>query len=82
VKIVCVLYDDPVDGYPAAYARDDVPRLEPYPNGQTLPTPHDKRAKLPLDQLVSNRLPLDEIAAGFEQTGRGDGIRTLISMSN
>jgi formate dehydrogenase len=38
-KIVCVLYDDPVDGYPASYARDDLPRLERYPDGQTLPTP-------------------------------------------
>ena len=23
-KILCVLYDDPVDGYPKAYARDDI----------------------------------------------------------
>jgi formate dehydrogenase len=38
-KIICVLYDDPVDGYPTSYARDDLPRLERYPDGQTLPTP-------------------------------------------
>jgi formate dehydrogenase len=38
-KILCVLYADPVDGYPAAYARDDLPKLECYPDGQTLPTP-------------------------------------------
>lgn len=38
-KILCVLYDDPVDGYPAAYARDGVPSLDRYPNGQTLPAP-------------------------------------------
>ena len=38
-KVVCVLYDDPVDGYPQSYARDDVPQLTGYPNGQTLPTP-------------------------------------------
>jgi len=37
--IVCVLYDDPVDGYPSSYARDDIPTLERYPDGQTLPTP-------------------------------------------
>ncbi len=24
-KILCVLYDDPVDGYPPAYARDEIP---------------------------------------------------------
>jgi len=38
-KIVCVLYDDPVSGYPKSYPRDDLPRLERYPDGQTLPTP-------------------------------------------
>ena len=38
-KIVCVLYDDPVDGYPSSYARDDVPKIEAYPDGQTAPTP-------------------------------------------
>ena len=39
VKIVCALYDDPVDGYPPKYARDDVPNLGSYPDGQTMPTP-------------------------------------------
>ena len=39
MKIVCVLYADPVDGYPTNYPRDDLPRLENYPDGQTLPTP-------------------------------------------
>ena len=38
-KIICVLYDDPVTGYPASYARDDLPQPERYPDGQTLPTP-------------------------------------------
>lgn len=38
-KIVCVLYDDPVDGYPPSYARDEVPTIERYPGGQTTPTP-------------------------------------------
>jgi formate dehydrogenase len=38
-KILCVLYDDPVDGYPPKYARDDIPKLSRYPDGQTLPTP-------------------------------------------
>jgi formate dehydrogenase len=38
-KVVCVLYDDPVDGYPKSYARDDLPELTGYPGGQTLPTP-------------------------------------------
>jgi formate dehydrogenase len=38
-KVVCVLYDDPAGGYPKSYARDDIPKLERYPDGQTLPTP-------------------------------------------
>ncbi len=38
-KIICVLYDDPVEGYPKSYARDDVPKLERYPGGQTMPSP-------------------------------------------
>lgn len=38
-KIICVLYDDPVTGYPTSYARDDLPQPERYPDGQTLPTP-------------------------------------------
>lgn len=38
-KVVCVLYDDPIDGYPTSYARDDLPKIDQYPGGQTLPTP-------------------------------------------
>jgi formate dehydrogenase len=38
-KVVLVLYDDPVDGYPKLYARDDLPKIDHYPGGQTLPTP-------------------------------------------
>ena len=38
-KVVCVLYPDPVDGYPKTYARDAVPAIARYPSGQTTPTP-------------------------------------------
>src|SRR6201996_3881766 len=38
-KVLCVLYADPVDGYPPEYARDGIPRIERYPDGQTAPTP-------------------------------------------
>ncbi|MDQ6826078.1 MAG: NAD-dependent formate dehydrogenase [Candidatus Eremiobacteraeota bacterium] len=38
-KIVCVLYDDPIDGFPKSYARSELPKLDRYPGGQTLPTP-------------------------------------------
>ena len=30
-KVVCVLYDDPIDGYPPKYARDDIPKITKYP---------------------------------------------------
>src|SRR5436305_8207092 len=39
-KVLSVLYDDPVDGYPAAYARNDIPQIGSYPGGQTTPSPH------------------------------------------
>ena len=42
-KILCVLYDDPVAGYPTSYARDDIPKIERYPGGQTTPTPRADR---------------------------------------
>ena len=38
-KVLCVLYDDPVEGFPPNYARDTIPTLTHYPDGQTLPTP-------------------------------------------
>ena len=38
-KILCVLYPDPDAGYPPHYARDDVPTISGYANGQTAPAP-------------------------------------------
>jgi formate dehydrogenase len=40
-NVLCVLYDDPVDGYPPRYARDDIPRINRYYDGQLTPTPKD-----------------------------------------
>jgi formate dehydrogenase len=37
--VLCVLYDDPVDGYPTRYPRDEIPRIERYYGGQTTPSP-------------------------------------------
>jgi len=37
--VLCVLYDDPINGYPPSYARDDIPKIERYRGGQTTPTP-------------------------------------------
>jgi formate dehydrogenase len=38
-KVLCVLYDDPVGGFPKSYAREDIPKIERYPGGQSTPTP-------------------------------------------
>ncbi|KTD06930.1 NAD-dependent formate dehydrogenase [Legionella jamestowniensis] len=38
-KVLCVLYEDPVSGYPPRYARNELPKIECYPNGQGLPAP-------------------------------------------
>jgi formate dehydrogenase len=38
-NVLCVLYDDPVDGYPPPYTRDEIPKIERYPDGMTTPTP-------------------------------------------
>ena len=39
MKILCVLYDDPKDGMPSSYPIDELPKIESYPDGQTLPSP-------------------------------------------
>lgn len=38
-KILVVLYPDPVDGYPPRYARDGIPTIAGYPDGQSVPQP-------------------------------------------
>jgi formate dehydrogenase len=38
-KVLCVLYDDPITGYPKSYARADIPQITSYAGGQTAPTP-------------------------------------------
>jgi formate dehydrogenase len=38
-KILCVLYPDPVNGYPEKYARKELPHIARYSDGQKLPSP-------------------------------------------
>ena len=38
-KVLCVLYDDPAAGFPPSYARESIPTLTWYPDGQALPSP-------------------------------------------
>lgn len=52
-KILCVLYPDPVTGFPPAYARDGIPRISGYPNGQSTPTPQGELGFQPGELLGS-----------------------------
>lgn len=38
-KVLCVLYDDPIEGHPTSYSRNDIPTIAAYPGGQSAPTP-------------------------------------------
>jgi formate dehydrogenase len=38
-KVLCVLYPDPVGGFPPVYARKNIPVITHYPDGTTTPTP-------------------------------------------
>jgi formate dehydrogenase len=69
MKIIAVLYDDPVKGYPKTYARDSIPRIERYPDGQTVPTP--KKIDFKPGQLlgsVSGELGLRKFLEGLGHT--------------
>jgi formate dehydrogenase len=68
-KILCVLYDDPVSGHPKSYARNDIPKVERYPGGQTTPTPKQIDFK-PGELLgsVSGELGLREFLEGLGHT--------------
>jgi len=59
-KVVAVLYDDPKAGYPPKYARDDIPYIAGYADGQTAPTPKSKPGYKPgaLVGCVSGELGL------------------------
>ncbi|HUA12523.1 MAG TPA: NAD-dependent formate dehydrogenase [Solirubrobacteraceae bacterium] len=37
--VLCVLYDDPAGGYPPQYARERIPAIDRYYDGQSAPTP-------------------------------------------
>ena len=39
MKVLCILYDDPKNGMPTSYPVKDLPKLDKYPDGMTLPTP-------------------------------------------
>lgn len=69
MKIIAVLYDDPVKGYPKTYARNNIPKIERYPDGQTVPTP--KKLDFKPGQLlgcVSGELGLRKFLEGLGHT--------------
>ena len=39
MKILCILYDDPKNGMPERYPLSELPKLDSYPDGMSLPTP-------------------------------------------
>src|SRR6201987_2848840 len=68
-KILCVLYDDPIGGYPKSYARDGIPKIDRYPGGQSAPTPEHIDFK-PGELLgsVSGELGLRKFLEGLGHT--------------
>ena len=42
MKVLCVLYDDPKGGMPESYPLSDLPKIEKYPDGMTLPSPQGR----------------------------------------
>ena len=64
-NIICVLYDDPVSGYPPSYARGSVPTIEQYHGGQNTPSPeHIDFTPGELLGCVSGELGLREFVEG------------------
>jgi hypothetical protein len=51
-KVLCVLYDDPVEGYPTTYARDSIPRIERYPSSK--PSPSQKQLISSLESCLTS----------------------------
>jgi formate dehydrogenase len=58
-KILLVLYNDPIDGYPPKYARDNIPVLDGYPDGQKLPSPDN------IDFTPGQLLGCDLVSLGY-----------------
>ena len=42
MKVLCILYDDPKGGMPESYPLSDLPKIEKYPDGMTLPSPQGR----------------------------------------
>ena len=72
-KVLCVLYDDPVEGFPPDYARQTIPALSTYPDGQTLPSPAS------LDFTPGHLLGSVSGGLGLEQFLKGRGHQFVVT---
>ena len=66
-NIICVLYDDPVGGYPPSYARDSVPTIEQYHGGQSTPSPEN------IDFTPGSCWAASRASSGCASSSRGAG---------
>ena len=73
VNILCVLYDDPENGYPKSYARDTLPKLSGYPDGQSLPTPEA------IDFTPGELLGSVTGALGLEKFCKDKGVNLIVT---
>ncbi len=76
--VLCVLYDDPIDGYPSAYPREEVPAIERYPGG--IPTPRPRAIDFRPGELLGSvsgelglRRFLEDAGHRFTVTSDKDG---------
>jgi hypothetical protein len=51
LKVLAALYADPTSGYPPKYARDSIPVIKSYPDGQTVPSPKSESTYKPGELL-------------------------------
>ncbi len=73
LKVLCVLYPDPVGGFPPDYAREGIPTLSHYPDGQTLPSPSS------IDFMPGHLLGSVSGGLGLEKFVTGRGHRFVVT---
>ena len=88
MKILCILYDDPKDGMPTSYPVKDLPKLEKYPDGMTLPTPKGSLSERPCSILraISSGLLPKPLPVGEEypsiKPGVGNPVKELFKIGS
>jgi formate dehydrogenase len=72
--VLCVLYPDPIDGYPPRYVRDAIPVITHYADGQAAPTP-----KGPLGFKPGELVGCVSGALGLRQYMEANGHRFIVT---